>query len=499
MSKKYSSIYYKHLDANDPRYRFIGNVDRDYHNLLTRQIRLQQSDNFNFHLKSILYQGGWITIPAVISNIPDYLEGLSLYCDSDPINIIYSKIVNSRVPSNILNDIIQARRFKQKEFIDLYIHLISHNGIFDLSEVLGKGISTIIGRDVSEYVTRLVDVLWNIKFTLAGNNIGCGEVCLTILTGAMKADVGDLKLPDNSREVEMKCTKGKLGSKYYADYAPTRLSKVLGIDYNEFQRRSIFAIERTRNTDTLLKLQQEMRDRRDLIRSKLKIAECKLLNDIFERDSKNKQPTKAQSKARQAIIESKRFVHDVGVYEVPVNCSGTGTSKQQLQGLKNIYNQINQREQFSYDTFKCPRDRKFIFAQAVKDFFLSNRLSAVQCIDGVFECRNNKLTSHEQYELKNSIYNFFFSRPLTLLKDKETLGRIMITLHTICYWMEHKFTEIHIINDKTKSCLFIHLPSSDFSLENVFEFIYNQIPVELKTTLGIGGQSPTGVEIYLSV
>jgi len=490
------SIYGKRSQEEQ---EFIGKVDEDYYGLLKRHIRLKQAHDFDTNLKHLLYNSGWVYVPSSIKDPKEYLKTISVHTDTGPIGTVYSKLVNSRIPVPTLDKIIRAQLENPEYFTIVYKRLINKIGIFDLRDFLCEQITPYFYENLTNDVNLFIDATWNIKFTLAGNNIGSGEVCLTLLTGAIKADVGDLKLPDNSREVEIKGCNGKVGSQYYAEHAPKRLSNILDMECDEFQRKVMYEIDRKTEVEQKDKLWMLYRQKRCNIRDRIKLAAYKITHEISERETSGKSIKISTQRALDNLRVIKRFVWNIGKEDVPETGTGTGITIGELKSLKSMYDKIQQLKQTEFQTYKVPKDKKFTFPQAVKGFFLVDyiRLTPKQLIDGFFECRNHKLSTYHQEQLLDAIYQFFFYHTIDELRQRESLGRLMITIHTLCYWLDNKFTDIHFINDKTKSSLIIHLPDNNISLANAFEIIYTQVSFELKTNLSLGGQSPVGVEIYL--
>ncbi len=490
------SIYGKRLQEDQ---EFIGKVDEDYYGLLKRHIRLKQAHDLDTNLKHLLYNSGWIIVPSAVKDIKEYLNTISVHTDTGPIGIVYNKLVNSRIPVLILDKIIRAQLKDPQYFTTVYKRLINKNGIFDLREFLCKQITLYFYEDLTKDINLFIDATWNIKFSLGGNNIGSGEVCLTLLTGAMKANVGDLKLPDNSREIEIKGCNGKVGSQYFAEHAPKRLSSILDMDCGEFQRIIMYDIDKKTESDEKDKVWAMYRQKRSNIRDRIKLVAYRITNEIYQRETNGKPIKIATQRALDNLRIIKRFVWNIGGNEVPITGTGTGINISELKMLKRLYEKTQQLKQTNFQTYKVSKDKRFTFPQAVKGFFLSDciKLTTKQLLDGFFECRNHKLSAHQQEQLLDGIYQFFFYHTVDELRHRDTLERLMITIHTLCYWLDNKFTDIHFINDKTKSSLIIHLPDNNISIANAFEIIYTQVSFELRTNLSLGGQSPVGVEIYL--
>jgi hypothetical protein len=469
---------------------------------MVRSIDIQQYDNYEYFLKRLLHDRGWISIDSPTTSIEEYLESISLHNDISLAGIVYNRLLNSNIPAHTLNNIITAQFKEPERFIGMYKEMLDQRGIFDISKYLSDGISHILGYSANVHIRRFIDSTWNIKYAMGGNAVGSGEVCISLLTGSIKSDIGDLKTPDNTREVELKCSKGKVGSKYYADSAANRLAGILHLSLEGFQKQTLYNIEQERNEARLRTVSAKLDSKIMDVYSRLNSSALKVSRDINDRVANNKKITTKLTRSDNNIKTFFDFVHCISgdiLHPVPETGEGTGVSIAVLRSLSTMFEDKKRYEDIKHAClYNICVDTKFSFNRAVRSFFLTpRRLTDEDKIIGFLYCRNHELAQDEVNDIYKGLVKFFDKYSIEILHVKSVLDRLIITLHIMCYWIDHRFTHLHICNDITKSSMVFNFPDNDFSLDLLFEYIYIQVPLELKTTLSIGGQSPTGVEVYL--
>ena len=470
---------------------FIGAIDNRSYAHIKRFTRIAQHHDLEINFKKILYNRGWITLPT-----DKTIEDIDLNIDNSPAGDIHRLILNSHIPVPFLADLFRAQCEQFSKFDKLYKNLLNQQGIFNIRDYLKQSISALLGKDYQSEVSQFIDATWDIRTIVNGTNIGRGEVCLTLLTGAIKADVGDLKVFDNTRKVEMKGSGGKAGSELFADNTAQRLAPILSMSTTQFQRWFIEQRERLFLFEQKTKLSIELRERKQIIQKKLSEAELQLNGEIAIRD--NKKIPNSIIRALTNIQSTKQFI------QIPndnvISCIGTKVSSSELRVIKNITKELEllNKKKLVIDPHM---DRKFRFNQAIHGFFLNRyfKPDAHQLMCGFYECRNHSLSNTQLSDLTDTIYKFFTINPVEDLRTYNGLGKLMMTLHILCYWLNNDFTDLHFTNDETKSSLILHLPRDNNSIDFMFNSIYNQIPEALTTNLQLGGQNPCGVEIRLEV
>jgi hypothetical protein len=476
---------------------FIGTVDASYYSLLKRFIRVEQHNTLESDLKLLLFNHGWLSIPTSVKDKADHLDKLDLNVDTSTAGDIHRSIVNSRISVEFLSELFKAQLSQPAVFETIYLNMIQRTDIFDIKWFLSESISLLLKKDCTTEVNKFINSLWYTKSSVGGNNIGNGEICLTLLTGAVKANIGDLKLPDGSRDVEMKCTSGKLGTEYYAENTPNRLARLLNLSKDQFYINFLQTRERSYNYDQYLKLWKELRTRRELIKLKVREAEYRIYSEIAELQKNNEKVSKLLIDAKYNLKQFKYFLRDIGPNILPETGKGTGISLMEIRGLKNLYQKAKIIKN-NFTNIEEYKNKKFRFDQSIREYFLNKQynLDSQELIDGFIECRNYTLSGEQLIDLHDTIYKFFTTHPVSSLCNEKNLMKFIISLHSICYWYKKKFTDIQFINDKTKSSFILHFPDVS-NIKDVFEKIYYQLPEQLETNFSLGGQNPCGVEVTL--
>lgn len=472
---------------------YIGAVRKSFLGLLKRQIRFNQDFSLCDNLKYLLFDRGWVPLPPNYTDIKNCLDTINLNTDIGPAGLAYNSLLGTQVPVLFLSDLLAAQVNNEKIFENLFDKMLEQKNIFNIKEFLSVELKNILGYECTDHVNRLIDSIWNVRFSDGGNSVGKGEFCLTFMTGARKALTGDLINADSSRELEIKCTGGKVGAQSYAEGAQKRLANILNMDCDQFLSH-ISKLRISRKIESKREqLLQEIEEKRKQLIDKLHSTENSLNNEFRDRISAGRKILPWQLSAKDNIKKIADFID--GKLVENINFKNTGIRSSELNMLKKLTEEVNNLTSTNYKG----KDIVLTYQQAVKGFFIDSfdMLETPQIIEGFFECRNAKLNNHQQNQLLLAIYEFFFTHPIQELNKLKSLSRLILTLHITCYWLTHKFTDIQFVNDKSKSSFILNMPSKALSLAESFEFIYNRIPPQLKTNLSLGGQNPSGVETYL--
>lgn len=460
-------------------------------------IGLCDDDFFNY-FKAVLGITGWIRVPASQEN---YLENLELIDLLPHQRQIYDLLIQSHIDFNFIKKFFKVRLDKWEEFEDIYSSMLCQDCINLLDYIPQKLTKIIDDPNLVRETQKLINTLWDVKPAIGGTNIGKGEVCLTIICGGQKSEIGDLKLPLSECQIELKGTNGRLGisGEHFVDYTPNRLANLVNLSKTEFRGKIYLKMELTKLSDYEQKAHEEYSEKRiSVVRSVRK-----QLYQIQEREAKRyklgKKLLKKDRTALDNIRAVNRFLKNVGVEPLPKECTGTGISIATLRKVKSLYDTWHQYKSRDLSLIIVPERKKFTFDQAVKGYFLDSTFNSdcFKLVDGFFECRNVEGKREYQEDLKNSLYQFFQHYPVQFLREKQTLERLMITLHAYCYWLHSDFTHLQIVNDETKSCCILKFPNEKQPSVQAFEHLFLQVPDKLRTSFSVGQQSPTGIEIKL--
>jgi hypothetical protein len=478
---------------------FIGIARQERLNLIKRELRIDCHSDFEKHLKYLLYVSGWIYVPKEEDALT-HIDSIDLLHDTEIPGTVYKQLIHTRIPANFLSDVLTAQQQNPKRFEQVFTDLINTDGVVNMKTFVGEQISTILERDVVREVGLFMDAIWITEFKVGGKCIGNGELALTLLTGAVKSTVGDLKLPDGSRDIELKADLGRPGSEHFAENGlGRRLADIINVPHKQFTRYTLYDVQRKRTLISYEQLSAEELIYRNNIRLKLKQAELTLRAEVLRRRQADKQILKSTERSLENLIQVKRFVWNVGKKLVPTNCIGTGVSKNECRRLKNIYNKKKELLKLNIDNYKI-RD-EMTFFRAVEGFFLNSRFnpSVLELVDGYIAIRNHELTSDHLIVLREGLLELFCNNPVSELTERATLERWIATMHIYCYWYDHQFTDLMIIRNESKNLQMIHCPiDNSYSVASIFELIYNQLS-NIEIACHLGGQGGTGVQMTLGV
>lgn len=460
-----------------------------------RELAVLTDDDITMSLKYLMHMKGWLPVPKKAELFP-FLKSINLKRATGPVSTVYKALYISGVSANFISELLTSQLQEAEKWNDLYRLMISVKGDFSIDSFLSGQISVILGRDVEEEVCAILDALWDQTIAVGNTAVGKGEICLTFLTGAMKASAGDLQLPDGSRLVEMKSNGGIIGSDVFAGDVGYRLDDILDITGEEFRKYVHSRDSRFRTHSEYAILHEQQFEMREEVKSILKDGAMMANYEILVRESKGKKPRIKHLRALENVKICKRFVNNIGKHDVPASCTGTGLNKNYLVGLKNRYNkmkdlQLNYNEDVDFD-------KSLSFQSFIRGFFLDTGfdLTTQQLIDGFVECRNSEYTLEKQVELKEAVTAFFETHPVRDLREHRKLERYIVTLHLIGYWLKTGFTDIQLTIDESRCTVVASMPPENSSLAFAFAFIYDQVE-SIRTRFDLGGHIPTSVRIYM--
>lgn len=466
---------------------------------LRREIVAYICDDFHKEFKLWAILAGWI-IPPKTKTIEEYVGYLDIQQYSGFMRSVYQDIVNSGIDPVFLSKLFKARRIQSLEFERIYLNLLSRD-FANIEAFIPQKITDILGFDCRNEIVTLINATWGNTYGAGSVNIGKGEVCLTIITGAVKSKQGgDLCLPQYSQFIEVKGAGGRLGPSTSNGFLTRTAARLANIT-NQTSQQLIFDIHKLialqNKHEEVNQYREEYREYREILHGKRRKAKIQLDKAILQREILDKNLTKPILIQKQSYQLLSAFLQNVGETSVPDKLAGCGVSVRELGKLKELYNKWKIAQKYDISSYEFSSE-DVSFSHLVKGYFilLENKLSSLQKISGFFSCRNIEGDSEYQEYLKHLIEDLFSKIPVQFLSNQQQLSKLFITLHSSCYWMESRFTHLQCFNDRTRDTCIINFPKRTGTL---LTDVYSKIPDNLSTRFAIGeGLNPVGVKVYVS-
>lgn len=528
-------------DGGEPE--LLGIIDNEEYRLLKREIKAKQAGGVYEKIHMLLALAGWTESPKKDregTDIPWSPETAKTAKKFKEYNLqLYSPVWDSLRSSHI-----------DLESLELLINIKQHNPerlavidenlkspeVFDISKIVVNNLAKLLRGEERNNIQDLFNALYEINLTMGQVGVGKGEVCLTLLTNAVKGKIGDLNI-SNVGEVEVKGSGGRPGSDKHAVGKHRELyRKLLSRQYD---------VEQIRKASGIPELKKKYESSQETFQKAIETLRTNI-NAHQNKDELYKSLEAISGIINTNIIEPKTLLNaNIDEVEPQVedfmennNISGTihpfTSLSRKIKGTADLQNGIRGLVRNRIELDKGINELRLTKGPAaagdvadvpsfkasqipswdvvVQNFFTNDyRLELNEIVEGFLQIRNHELPPELQERLKAELTEFLNpetpgSRENRIDKLKETnqkfLNDMITTLHIYCYFsdtipngnLKHAFNYLLLINDISKNAYSIN-PGNRNQLYN---HIYNQVAA-VNTKIGKSmGDRGVGVQVTLN-
>lgn len=474
----------------------IGTVSKTfYERVLKRLVKVEQSQVTGYKLKCVLFEKGWLAVPPGEDPV-QYLHQLDIYSGDTTVKAVYDAIFNSEASIEFLKQLLDKHIDDEMGLARIYTGLIDQVDVVHIESYIGESISNLFNSNCEKDAIRLLRSLWGVTPSRNGVAVGKGEIALSLLAGAKKANDGDLALPDDSRLVELKGPDGKLGSKPFAATIHRRLAELLEVEPLILYEKYYEYEWRLSREDKIADVMDHIKVRRELLKTRATRRQA----ELEVKDKLNKKDIAALGNLSQV----KKFLKDVGNESVPSSTSGTTINTLTLRSLKSKYGVLQELRDATYTCTATDDDQNLSFNKLAKLLFIHILQHPEDVLHG--KIKNNLykiICEFRNYDLQYDISNLEQAIKQTVIQnnikvyDKQQLSRLIMLMHMMLYWRECQFTDIQFLTNNTLLSLTIQMNFENTDMSNILDALWQNVSQALTTTLQVARMSPTGVEVKI--
>jgi len=447
-------IIAKPIGNSETTFKTLGRVTDEYFQQIQKNISyMNHSQNYISSFQRLLEAGGW---------------PLNAETSKASIHELINDAIDHNIPPAFLDYLYTNKRdlncmvIGDPQIVNMYQQILAFYNQRNILKVFN--IST-------EQFYQWFMKLWNNKlFRPQGRNIGCGELCLSLLTSAKKAKKGDIFYVGSSIEI-------KDNQALIAGSGAGFLYKTHSLIYN-------LMIQKNKNIFELLKRSPHIQTEFE--------KQIKVINDILMKKSSSKKNSEkigyilndlqkflqaitvnSNTKEQNENILDAILGNEKGFKELKIKFSQLINTKQKIQDLNikdmselnSFISAIKKFQGISETDLTHLRLVQILFQSGlIDDIYKNNDLKTIQEILMLF--RNYELSPQEQTKLKYHIEQVLSGRNQLTFDE---FRRIIITINLYCYALKEHFDILLLTDSKTTNSIFINFLDTENSLNYIYE------------------------------